>query len=272
VLFASIIGFDSIAQAGGEAKNPGRSLPLAIGIAVVGVGLFYMLFTAAVYHAVPWEYVAREAAVRDVTAPGLLGPLLPRAGTVAIIAGAAIALAKDLPAMLFAVSRLMFAWADDGIFPRAVARVHPTRHTPNVAILLSGMMASVGILGSHLAGDFFLGVDLLVTAMLVNFLLICASVLTLPSRNPAIARDVRVLPNRAVQAPLALLGVLVLGGFLAVHTWKDLTAPAAAWYLRSTPVWIFVMTLGSIIYLLETRKATRRGVDLEKVFATLPPE
>ena len=55
VLFASFIGFDSIAQAGGEAKNPGRNLPLAIGLAVGSVGVFYMLFTAAVYHAVPWE-------------------------------------------------------------------------------------------------------------------------------------------------------------------------------------------------------------------------
>src|SRR5262245_1955861 len=43
LLFASFIGFDSIAQAGGEAKHPARNLPLAIGIAVVAVGLFYML-------------------------------------------------------------------------------------------------------------------------------------------------------------------------------------------------------------------------------------
>ena len=55
VLFASFIGFDSIAQAGGEAKNPSRNLPLAIGLAVGSVGVLYMLFTAAVYHAVPWQ-------------------------------------------------------------------------------------------------------------------------------------------------------------------------------------------------------------------------
>ena len=48
ILFASFIGFDSIAQAGGEARNPGRNLPLAIGIAIVSVGSFYFLFTAAV--------------------------------------------------------------------------------------------------------------------------------------------------------------------------------------------------------------------------------
>ena len=61
ILFSSFIGFDSIAQAGGEARNPGRSLPLAIGIAVFTVGTFYILFTAAVYHAVPWTYIAEEA-------------------------------------------------------------------------------------------------------------------------------------------------------------------------------------------------------------------
>ncbi len=272
LLFASFIGFDSIAQAGGEARNPGRSLPLAIGIAVLGVGTFYVLFTAAVYHAVPWEYVAEQALQRDVTAPGLLGYLLPPAWTVLIVAGAAVALINDLPAMLLAVSRLMFAWAEDGVFPRIVATVHPRRHTPHVAILLSGAMASVGILGSHLAGDFFLGVDLLVTSMLVNFLLMCVSVLTLPTRNPAIARDVTVAPTRSIQAPLALVGAIALTGFLVVHTWKDLITSANPWYLRSTPVWLIVMAVATVIYLRNVSNLKRRGVDVHRLFATLPPE
>ena len=57
-------------------------------------------------------------------------------------------------------------------------------------------MASVGILGSHLAGDFFLGVDILVTSMLVNFLLMCLSLLWLPSKNPDLAARVTVLRGR----------------------------------------------------------------------------
>lgn len=105
ILFSSFIGFDSIAQAGGEAKNPERNLPLAIGIAVVSVGTFYVLFTAAVYHAVPWAYVAQQAMLRDVAAPGLLGMLLSPGWTVMIVGGAAVALANDLPAMLLAVWR-----------------------------------------------------------------------------------------------------------------------------------------------------------------------
>jgi amino acid transporter len=272
LLFSSFIGFDSIAQAGGEAKNPSRTLPLAIGIAILSVTAFYLLFTAAVYHAVPWQFVAAQAQRRDVTAPGLLGYVLPPAWTVIILSGAAIALAKDLPAMIYAVSRLMFAWAEDGIFPKVVAWIHPRRHTPHVAILASGVMASLGILGSHLAADFFLGVDLLVTSMLVNFVLMCLAVLTLPRRNAAIARQVRVLPSRPAQVLLASSGAILLGGLLLVATWKDLSTAATPWYLRTTVVWLIVMAVGSTIYFRELRKLTSSGVDVAALFATLPPE
>jgi APA family basic amino acid/polyamine antiporter len=272
LLFASYIGFDSIAQAGGEAKDPGRTLPLAIALSIGIVGVFYMLFTGAVYHAVPWQYVLAQARQHDVTAPGLLGLLLPRGWTVAIVAGAAVALVKDLPAMLLGVSRLMFAWAEDGIFPRAVAAIHPRHRTPHLAILASAAMATLGILGSHLAGDFFLGVDILVTSMLVNFILMCLSVLTLPQRNPALAREVKIVRNRSLQISLSLLGIVWLGGFLAIHTIKDLQAPVGAWYFRSTPVWLLVMGLGSIVYLREARALRNSGRDLAQIFATLPPE
>ena len=272
MLFSSFIGFDSIAQAGGEAKNPSRNLPIAIGIAILSVGSFYLLFTAAMYNAVPWGFIAERAQDQDLTAPGLLGYLLSPSWTVLIVAGAAIALINDLPAMLLAVSRLMFAWAEDGIFPKGVARVHPTRHTPHVAIILSGSMATVGILGSHWAGDFFLGVDILVTSMLVNFLVMCLSVLILPLRNPEIAKDVRVLSDRRLQVPVAGLGVVILGLFLVVQVAKDLRADLGAWYFHSTWIWLGVMALATTIYVYEVGKLKRSGVDFDARFRTLPPE
>ncbi len=272
LLFSSFIGFDSIAQAGGEARNPGRTLPLAIGIAVLTVGTYYFLFTAAVYHAVPWNFVAAEAMTHDITAPGLLSYLLPASWAAAIIAGAAIALINDLPAMLLAVSRLMFAWAEDGIFPNWVARIDSRHHTPRTAIILSGIMASVGILGSHFAGDFFLGIDIMVTSMLVNFLLMCLTVIVLPRHNPALALEVKVFTRRPLQLLLAGLGTLLLTGFLIIHIWKDLNADVTAWYFHSTPIWLIVMAIASIIYFRELRNLKARGVDTGKLFSELPPE
>lgn len=272
ILFSSFIGFDSIAQAGGEARNPSRNLPLAIGIAIFTVGSFYMLFTAAVYHAIPWSFIAERAQTQDLTAPGLLGYVLSPSWTVLIVFGAAIALINDLPAMLLAVSRLMFAWAEDAIFPRSVARIHPSHHTPHIALVASGLLATVSILGSHLAGDFFLGVDMLVTSMLFNFLVMCLAVIRLPARNPEIAARISVFSRRSVHLPLAVVGALSLATLLGIHIWKDIIAEVDAWYFHSTPVWLLVMTAGSAIFAWEWMKLRRSGTEPSTIFESLPPE
>lgn len=272
VLFSSFIGFDAIAQAGGEAKRPARTIPLAIAAAIGIVGTFYFLFTAAVYHAVPWQHVANEAAVRDVTAPGLLAPVVPPAWAAVMIAGAAVSLINDLPGMLLGVSRLCFAWAEDGVFPAGLARVHPRRGTPDTALLVSAGLATLGILGGHFLGDFFLGVDILVTAMLVNFLVMAGAVLRLPARNPALAQAVAVVRSRPVQVTVAVTALVLLSALLAAQTWRDLTAPGVAWYARSTVVWGIVMTVGTLVYWRETRALARRGGDLRAITSVLPPE
>ncbi len=272
LLFSSFIGFDSIAQAGGEARNPSRSLPLAIIIAVVVVGLFYMLFTAAVYHAIPWSFIAQEALIKDITAPGMLTYLLPSGWAIAIVAGAAISLINDLPAMLLSVSRLMFAWAEDGIFPKRVATVHKTLHTPHIALILSGVMATIGIFGCHFAGDFFLGIDIMVTSMLVNFLLMCITVITIKRRNSVIADNIKVLASRKIQLLVAWTGVLFLSGFLIIHIWKDTVAKTDKWYFHSTPVWLLVMGFATLIFLFKYNRLKKSGVNVNAFFSKLPPE
>ena len=272
LLFSSFIGFDAIAQAGGEARDPSRTLPLAIGLAIGIVTVFYALFAGAVYHAVPWTVVRDEALRHDTSAAALLGARLPPALRVAVVAGAAVALVKDLPPMLLGVSRLMFAWAEDGIVPRVVASVHPRYHTPQVAIGASATVASLGIVGCHLAGDFFLGVDILVTSMLVNFLLMCGSVLALPRRNPGLAQQIRVLRSPTARSVVAVAGIALLGVLLVVHTARDLGSSSLPWYLRSTVVWLGVMAVGSVVYWRELRGLKQRGVDVRALFAALPPE
>ena len=270
LLFSSFIGFDSIAQAGGEARQPGRNLPLATGLAVVTVGTFYLLFTAAIYHAIPWPFVAEEAQLRDLTAPGLLGYLLPVGWTVAIVAGAAIALINDLPAMLLAVSRLIFAWGEDGVFPRRMAAINARWRTPHAALLASGAMASVGILGSHFAGDFFLGIDILVTSMLVNFLLMSLSLLTLTRRNPEQAARMKVLRGGTGRLVAGTSGVALLTVFLVVHIHKDLSADVGVWYFHSTWVWLGVMAVASAIFLRGVARLRRAGTDIRSLFHELP--
>ena len=269
VLFASFIGFDSIAQAGSEAKNPKRNLPLAIVLTICSVGVFYLLFTSAVYHAVPWTHVYQQALIKDITAPGLLSPLLSSEIAALIILGAAVALINDLPAMLLSVSRLMFAWASDGIFPAFVAKIHPIFHTPYAALILSGIVASFGILGSHFAGDFFLGVDIMVTSMLVNFMLMCLTLALIYQKNPTVANGIYFLTSKSIRLFVSIAGFLLLGLFLIVHITKDLQSETE-WFLKSTYVWLAVMATGTIIYFIAIRNLRKKGVNLKELFDQIP--
>jgi amino acid transporter len=272
ILFSSFIGFDSIAQAGSEARNPNVTLPVATGISVGSVGAFYLLFTAAVYHAVPWYYIAERGATTDLTAPGLLGYLLAPAWTAAIVGFSAFALFNSLPGMMLAVSRLMFAWAEDGIFFRSVARVHPRWRTPHVAILASSVVATLSILGCHFAGDFFLGVDVLVIGMLVNFILVCLSVVFLARRNPRLADGVRFMKSRPLQILLGGAGAFLLSALLVAQIAKDLSADVAAWYYRSTWVYLVAVSAVSLLFVARWRGLRKAGVDLDGLYSVLPPE
>ena len=272
LLFSSFIGFDSIAQAGGEAKNPTKSLPRAILLAIFGVGLFYFLFASAVYHIVPWSFVAQEAMTKDISAPGLLSYVLPSGLGIAILTGAAIALINDLPAMLLSVSRLMFAWAKDGIFPKSISKIHPKNHTPHIALIVAGFMASIGVLGSHFAGDFFLGIDIMVTSMMVNFLLMSITLVTINKVNPALAKQISVLKNRTLQLWIAWSGIITLSCFLGIHTYKDLTSETTAWYFHSTPIWLIVMGLASLLFAYYWKKLKKQHNNTNKLFLELPEE
>jgi APA family basic amino acid/polyamine antiporter len=272
ILFSSFIGFDSIAQTGSEARNPHVTLPLATGISIVGVGAFYLLFTAGLYHAVPWYFIAERGASTDLTAPGLLGYLLAPAWTAAIVGFSSVALFNSLPGMMLAVSRLMFAWAEDGIFFRSVAAVHPRWRTPHVAILWSSATATLGILGCHFAGDFFLGVDVLVIGMLVNFTLVCLSAVFLARRNPRLASGFRVLRSRGAQIALGGSGAVLLAILLAAQVTKDLGANVSAWYYRSTWVYLLALAAVSLLFLVRWKGLRAAGVDLETLYSTLPAE
>src|SRR6056300_2001384 len=272
VLFSSFIGFDAISQTGSEAINPRRNLPLAILIAILGVGLFYFLFTAAVYKIIPWSFVAEQALEKDISAPGLLSYVLPKGIDTLIILGATIALINDLPAMLLSVSRLMFAWAKDGIMPKKLTIIDPKKHTPIVALIAAGIISSIGVLGSNFAGDFFLGIDIMVTSMLVNFLLMCITLLTIKNYNSELYNNIEVLKNRSIQLFIGWGGVLFLSGFLGIHLYKDFTNQVTAWYFHSTYVWLIVMGMASLVFVYQWNQMKKKEVGYRNKFKKLPIE
>lgn len=271
LLFASYIGFDAIAQAGGEARDPARSLPRATLLTFGLVAVFYWLFTAAVYRIIPWTYMYRASLAGDVSAPSLLAYVISPVWTALLSLGAALALVKDLPAMLLSVSRLVFAWARDELFPMALQRVDRRTGSPNAAILFSAGISTLGILGSHYAGDIFLGIDIMVVSMQFNFLLICVALLRI-GRRPALAAAVTVLRHPRQRALVGIAGALSLAAFMAFGISKDLSTAGQPWYFHPTLAWTAVMSTAGLLFAVAWRRLQSRPPQQRPDFTRLPEE
>lgn len=271
ILFSSFIGFDAVAQAAGEARRPG-DLARAIMIAIGGVTVYYVCFTWSVYHAIPAEHIYRVSLVHDVSAPGLMAPLLPRWLSLTILASVAVAILKVLPALTMANSRTLYAFSADGILPRAFSRLDSRFRTPPYALTATAVVASLCVLGCNLARDFFLGVDLLVASMLVNFLLTSVALLTFPAVNPELHKRITFLESRSSQVVVAVTAILLLGALLVVQVVGDLSS-ASPWYLKSTTSWMIAMSAACILFWRFWRRLTRMGLDPKaQIFGELPPE
>jgi amino acid transporter len=271
ILFSSFIGFDAIAQAGGEAKSS-RDLPRSIVIAITGVGIYYLIFTTAVYHAIPWQHIYRVSLVHDISAPALMAPLMPSWLAVVILLAVTAAILNAVLGVMLGNSRMLYAFAADRVFPAFLAKIHPKYRTPGHAITITALFGSVSVIGCHLGGDFFLGVNLLVLSMILNFLLMAAAVITFPRVNPTLYQDVNFLRSRTTQVGVAIAAIALLAVLLVIQIVIDLRSPMV-WYLKSTTLWIAMMAAAAVVFLGFWRRLERRGVDpRQEIFNQLPQE
>lgn len=262
-LFFAYIGFAGISQAGGEARNPRRILPRAFIIATTVICGYYLLFSAAVYHAIPWRFIAGfvQAAPSDASVPLLIGILMPPALAAFVALMAALALANDIPPMLMATSRLFFAWARDGVFPRGLAAINRRFQTPHWALTACAVVSSAYALACY-KWTYFVAIDTVVISLVFTYLLVSITVLTLPRRNPDVYRQVAFIRSRPAQIVVACLAILSLTPLLGLEL--------AVQELASVLFWFGAMGAGAVIFILMWTRARRRGADLGHVFAELP--
>ena len=151
--FTSFVGFESAALYGEETKNPERSIPRATYIAVVTIGIFYILTT--------WIIIG---AAGGTQAPELAGEQLGNF-VFNLILDAGGTVLYDLAAVLFctsvlasalalhnAASRYLFALGREHVVPAALGKYHPRHHSPYVASLWVTGLAAVSTLAMALFG------------------------------------------------------------------------------------------------------------------------
>ena len=145
VLFA-YAGWQTASFVGGELKSPESDLPRGLLMGVAGVVLIYMAVNLVCLRALgPTGLAATETPASSVMRLAL-GDVGGRLIAVAI----AISALGFLSQGILTAPRVYFAMAEDGLFFRGLAWVHPTTRVPVFAILLQSLWTIVILLsGSY---------------------------------------------------------------------------------------------------------------------------
>jgi APA family basic amino acid/polyamine antiporter len=211
LVFFAYLGFEQIASLSEEAKNPTRSVPVAILLAVVVTTALYVAVAVVGVSALGWEELSRSnAPLADVVrrATGA------RVGAVVAVM-ALFATANTVLFLLLTSSRLMYGMAASGSLPRLVGVVHSKRRTPWVATLLAVGVAAV----FALLGDIEAIAQLSNFAILTAFLVVNAALIRLRYTRPDLARPFRtpwsvgrmpVIPVLGIGASLFMLAQIEL--------------------------------------------------------------
>lgn len=211
LMFFAYIGFDALATASEEAKNPQRDLPVGIMGSLIICTILYIAVTVAVTAILPLGEIAlhKEAAV--VHAMGMMK--IPVADWLVSL-GAIVGITSVLLVMQLASVRISYAIARDGLLPKSIAKLHPKLGVPLLATLIIGIVNAFGSatmpisLMAHISN----------LGTLFAFMMVCLAVVVLRITAPNAERPFKIKAGMFIGL-LGFLGCLKLMLDLSATAW-----------------------------------------------------
>ena len=209
-------GFADVSFAAGEVTSPGRNLPRAIVLGTSAIVAIYLAVNVAYLYVQPIAAMASSRLIAADTMQALFGTI----GVSAVSIVVTISTFGALIGIMLAAPRVFFAMADDRLFFRSVARVHPTYGTPHVAIALA---AALGV-AFVLLRTFEQLADTFVLSIWPFYGLAIAGLYRLRRLRPDLPRPYRAAGYPVVPAIFILAVVYLVGNALVADpVWTGLT-------------------------------------------------
>jgi len=208
-IFVVYLGGEAIAVAQAEIKNPGKTIPRAILLSCLALIFIYTSVAYVIFKIVPPESLADQASPLAYVAEQFMGPL----GVGIITIAGSIATISSVNTSIMAHSRVAYALARDGYFPKSFFNLHGRFHTPFIAILVGSIFvaafAATGIVNFvAYATDF---------GFMIGFIFVNLSLIKLRRDKPDLYRPFKV-PLYPLTPILGILTSLLLIFFLEPST------------------------------------------------------
>ena len=220
VFYFAFTGFELQPTLSEEVKEPKKTVPKAIILALLICSFLYLLVAISVVRLLPPDQLSESKAP--------LADAAKQAWSPAFLVLASIALfstSNTVLGFLVSSSRLMYGLADEGILPKRVGEVHRKTRTPHYAIMISGLIAILIILITEylpdvvgwrvitIGGREYELIDLVgktaSLACLIVFVIINVAVVVFRYRRPDIKREF-VVPSVILPIIGALLTVIFI--------------------------------------------------------------
>ena len=216
LLFFAFAGYARIATLGEEVRDPARTIPRAISLALgIALAVYALVAVAALAVLGGSGLAAASAPLADAARAAGLPELAP-----VVRAGAAVAALGSLLALILGVSRTTLAMARDRHLPHALAAVHPRYKVPHRAELAVGAVVTVLAATADLRG----AIGFSSFGVLAYYAIANASAWTL---GPGEGRPARIVPAVGLVGCLALAFALPPSSVVAGAA---VLAAGAAWY------------------------------------------
>ena len=220
----------------GEMRRPSRNLPRGLVVGVVVVAALYLGINWVYLRALDVQTLGQTPRVAEGAAAALLGSGAARAVSAVVL----LAMFGCLAANILCCARVYLPMAEDGLFFRSLARIHPRYHTPTGSLLAQGGLAAV----LALSGTYAELYTLVVFAEVLFHGGTAAAVFVLRRTRPDAERPFRawghpwttgafiaaclvVASVTLFQAPVrSLLGLALIAAGLPAYAWWSRAAPA----------------------------------------------
>ena len=203
-------GWADLAFVGGEVKDPQRTLPRALLLGTAIVVVLYLAANMVYLYLIPIQAMKGAELVAADVARLVIGS----AGVVIVSGAIAVSTFGTLNGSMMTAPRIFFAAAEDGLFPKAIARVDPRTTAPTGAIVLMVVMGVIFILirtFTQLADQFIIGIW-------PFYALAVAGVFVLRRTRPDLERPYRTWGFPVVPLIFLLGAVFLLGNYLVSET------------------------------------------------------
>lgn len=217
LVFFAYIGFDAVATAAEESRNPARDLPRGLFFSLGICTVLYIFVTLIVVGIVPLDMFASNLD-HPVSLALQLAGLDWMAGLIDL--GAILGMTTVILVLLYGQTRIFFSMSRDGLLPKVFSSVHPRFKTPyKMTWVLGFIAATIGavIPLNRLA-------ELVNIGTLSAFVLVSIGVIILRKTQPDLKRTYRCpgvpgLPIMAILSCLFLMSQLQLITWIAFVIW-----------------------------------------------------